>query len=175
MELVPIPGFEGLYSITREGKIWREPKSSGNGHQLKGKWAKLSSNSFGYLFVSLSYMDRKYLFAVHKLVLETFVGSCPVGMECCHNNGICTDNRVENLRWDTRLSNHLDAMKHGTCLVGEKHSGSKLTEQQVRQIIYEHRTNLFSGVNIGKQFGVSSSQISNIIHGVSWKHIWRCL
>ena len=35
---------------------------------------------------------------VHRLVLEAFVGPNPPGLECCHNNGDPSDNRVENLR-----------------------------------------------------------------------------
>jgi hypothetical protein len=50
---------------------------------------------------------------VHRLVLETFVGPCPDGMECCHNNGDPADNRLENLRWDTLSSNAYDRVEHG--------------------------------------------------------------
>lgn len=48
---------------------------------------------------------------VHALVLETFVGPRPDGMECCHwkpapDGGY--DNRLMNLRWDTRSANAYD-------------------------------------------------------------------
>lgn len=51
---------------------------------------------------------------VHRLVLTTFVGDCPDGMEGCHNNGNARDNRLSNLRWDTPLANCDDIRKHGT-------------------------------------------------------------
>ena len=38
---------------------------------------------------------------VHRLVLETFVGAAPAGMEGCHNDGNRFNKRLENLRWDT--------------------------------------------------------------------------
>jgi hypothetical protein len=43
-----------------------------------------------------------------------FVGPAPEGMEGCHYNGDPTDNRLENLRWDTRKANVADAIRHGT-------------------------------------------------------------
>lgn len=51
---------------------------------------------------------------VHRLVLDAFVGPCPDGMEGCHNNGNPADNRVENLRWDTRSANVIDIRERRT-------------------------------------------------------------
>lgn len=51
---------------------------------------------------------------VHRLVLSAFTGPCPPGMECCHNDGDPSNNRPENLRWDTRSSNARDKRVHGT-------------------------------------------------------------
>lgn len=50
---------------------------------------------------------------VHTAVLLAFVGERPEGLEACHNNGIPSDNRLENLRWDTRSSNRRDTILHG--------------------------------------------------------------
>lgn len=49
---------------------------------------------------------------IHRLVLEAFVGPCPSGMEACHNNGDPADNRLENLRWDTKSANMFDRSNH---------------------------------------------------------------
>lgn len=50
---------------------------------------------------------------VHQLVLEAFVGPRPEGMEACHWNDVCTDNRLENLRWDTTSANRHDQVRNG--------------------------------------------------------------
>ena len=66
------------------------------------------------LYVRLSLDGKSRIRYVHTLVLEAFVGPRPEGMECCHNNGDCHDNRLENLRWDTPKANGEDMVKHGT-------------------------------------------------------------
>ena len=47
-------------------------------------------------------------------LLEAFVGPCPSGQEACHANDDPRDNRLENLRWDTRSANALDSVRNGT-------------------------------------------------------------
>lgn len=69
-------------------------------------------HSSGHLYVDL-YNPRRRV-AVHRLVLEAFVGPAAEGQECCHNNGEPQDNRLVNLRWDSRLSNIDDMVKHGS-------------------------------------------------------------
>lgn len=44
----------------------------------------------------------------HRLVLETFVGPCPEGMQCRHLDGVGTNNDVANLRWGTASENRRD-------------------------------------------------------------------
>jgi hypothetical protein len=68
----------------------------------------------GHLVVDLRNGGKRRMAKVHQLVLEAFVGSRPGGMEGCHNNGDGTDNRVENLRWDTPSENNFDLVRHGT-------------------------------------------------------------
>ena len=50
---------------------------------------------------------------MHCLVLEAFIGLRPKNMECCHNDGNPQNNDLTNLRWDTKLSNAKDRIKHG--------------------------------------------------------------
>ena len=64
--------------------------------------------SMGYNRLRLYKNGKGYNKLVHRLVLEAFEGKCPDGMEACHNNGNKIDNRLENLRWDTRSNNIKD-------------------------------------------------------------------
>lgn len=63
----------------------------------------------GYVLVSIN----KKLRAVHRLVLEAFVGPCPPDMEARHV--LVRDksnNRLENLAWGTRFENAQDCKRH---------------------------------------------------------------
>lgn len=54
--------------------------------------------------------DRK----VHQLVLEAFVGPRPEGFVGCHWDDDPSNNRLENLRWDTESANRFDSVRNGT-------------------------------------------------------------
>lgn len=125
----------------------------------------------GYEVVQLWKNNKGYMKLVHRLVLETFVGRCPKGMQCCHNDSNKVNNRLENLRWDTPKNNHADAIKRGThaCLLrGEKSGGAKLTNKQIQIIKNLNKyTNLFHK-QIAKMFGVHQSTITRIINNTTW-------
>ena len=91
----------GRHLVSNLGRVWSV------------HWGRLmggAPNERGYHVVVLGKVHVK----VHRLVLETFVGPCPDGMECLHINGDPGDNRVENLRWGTHAENMQDSLAHGT-------------------------------------------------------------
>lgn len=116
---LPVPGYEGYYEVSDHGRVRSLPRAvqyTGRGTwRLRGRMLTLqSSRKSPYLRVPLSRGGKVVTTLVHRLVLETFVGPCPPGMECCHNDGNPCNNPVSNLRWDTRTANSLDAVRHGT-------------------------------------------------------------
>jgi len=67
----------------------------------------------GYLYATLRDGERRRKAAVAVLVLEAWRGLRPgPGYEACHNNGVRTDNRLSELRWDTRDANVADMQRH---------------------------------------------------------------
>lgn len=120
----PIPGFEGFYDVSSIGQVRSHPRHypvERKGKTFiqfrKGQLMKLRETRHGYLEVRLRARSRGTANSanlVHKLVLEAFIGPRPAGMQCCHNNGKRTDNRVSNLRWDTPSANMQDCIRHGT-------------------------------------------------------------
>jgi hypothetical protein len=114
--LKEIPGFEGLYGVTDKGRVWSASRTSAQGHRLQGQWLCPIVTDNGHLRVSLRKEGRPRNFYIHRLVLSAFVGPCPIGSECCHNNGNPADNRLDNLRWDTKSANAKDSVIHGALL-----------------------------------------------------------
>ena len=93
---------------------------------------------------------------IHRLVLEAFVGPCPVGMECRHLDSDKSNNRADNLTWGTPKQNMQDRVKV------EGHLGGawkiKLTDEQVCDILKDGRT--YS--EIARYYGVSVNGICAI-------------
>ena len=159
----PIPGFP-KYKITKDGRIWSLYRG--------GRWLSLTENMHGRLRVSLYKNGEQHHKEVHRLVLETFVGPCPDGMQSCHNNGNKTDNLINNLRWDTSSNNHKDTVKHGTSPFGNGESNirSKLKERDVINIIHLYNTKLFSQQEVANMYKISQTMVSHILNRRRWKH-----
>ena len=169
----PIENFKDYY-ITSSGEVW----------SIKRKKFLKPGISHGYLQVSLSKGNKKHTKKIHRLVLEAFVGPCPDGMETCHNNDVKTDNRLENLRWDTHLANTHDAINHNKHPArrtglraggpsGEQHYRAKLTEEQVKVIFHTYHDGAANQYELAAAFNVGQDEISKIVNKKTWKHIWR--
>ena len=169
-----IPGFMN-YEITRDGRIWSKPRKDRRGNNRRGKWLKLTKGSRGYLHLSLCAEGKIYTRSVHQLVLETYVGPCPPGMETRHLDGTRTNNQLDNLCWGTKVENTQDQVRHGTFSDrrGEKHGGAKLTESIVILIrqLWSIRWMGVTQTELADMFGVSRRNIAYIVHRKSWTHI----
>lgn len=168
-----IPGFPN-YEITSTGDV----RSRQNRAHKGICWLRESLNACGYRTVLLYRGGWQYRKLVHRLVLETFVGPCPKGMEGCHNNGIRTDNRLANLRWDTRSGNHRDAVKHGTApglrdKRGERNPRARLRSVDVTEIIKRYREGTTTQIELSERFGIGRTQVNNILCGRSWQHLQK--
>ena len=164
--LVTIPNFPN-YAITKDGRVW-----SKRFH----RWLKSCKNTHGYIVIALCRNKKHFTERIHRLILETFVGVCPNGKQCRHLNGIKTDNRLENLCWGTPRENGQDTKKHGNHIginEGIENGQSKLIEQDIRIIIYMHRTGEFTQREIANIYNVTDATVSKIINKKLWKHIWR--
>ncbi len=132
-----------------------------------------SNNKYGRLEIGLCKNGKRKHFYVHRLVLTAFVGSCPKGMEGCHNNGKADDNRVANLRWDTHKNNNQDRELHGHTAKGSKNGLAKLTEEQVKEIRakYKYKSKDTNTSTLAKEYGVCNQEINNIVTNKYWKHV----
>lgn len=166
-----IPNFPN-YAITKDGRVWSKKRVTLSHYSVKGKWLKPRQTTAGYCEAVLFCVGKEYKKAVHRLVLETYVGPCPPGMECRHLDGNSLNNRLNNLKWGTHQENVQDAIKQKTFAMGENHFYAKLKASDVRIIIYVALTGLFTHQEIADQYGVQQSCISRILQRKRWGHIW---
>jgi hypothetical protein len=180
---LPIPDFPG-YEVSDLGRVRSYWKGVGQPPGVQGqipggktiadtpqRLLKGSLDKGGYHRVILSKEGKHHHFKTHALVLDTFIGPCPPGMQGCHGDGIRTHNWLSNLRWDSCKNNHHDRLGHGTAPSGERNGQSVLTETDVIQIRALFAQGGYSKRNLGEMFNVSPSNIGHIIHRQSWTHL----
>ena len=157
-----IPGFPH-YLISISGKVWSKCRS---------KWLhSCFTNKWGHMGVQLGRGHKKH---IHRLVLETFIGPCPKGMECRHLDGNPQNNNLSNLKWDTHINNMRDKKMHGTNRYNqcESNGRAKLSNDNVRMIVYMYRTGLFRIIDIAKLYKLRWQRVYQIITGRQWKNLW---
>lgn len=165
-----VVGAEGFYEVSNVGRVRSITRMVLVGFGCKrlhvGRVLKQFARQ-GYLVVNLSVEGIKWSIETHRLVLEAFTGLPPMYHEACHGNGIRSDNRIENLRWDTRAANMRDMDAHGKRCKGEASPNAKLTEELVRMI----RSSDESSAEISLRVGVSPEAISKARRRFTWKHV----
>jgi protein gp37 len=151
-----IPGYEG-YSVTTHGEVLGKRSDTRGG-------LKLDAGEQGHLRAPLyraaGHSPKREL--VHRLVLTAFVRPPRLGEQACHRNGDPSDNRLSNLYWGTQGDNWRDRLTHGN-----GRSYQKLSEQQVSQIRERHAAGQ-SAYSMAKDYGVSDTQIRNIVMNRQW-------
>ena len=163
---LPIAGYEGIYDVSSLGRVRSHYR---NGKHSEDRCLKPFMRR-RYPCVNLRKHLRAKSIPIHRLVLETFIGKRPLGMQCGHSNGNCNDARLCNLRWITQVENEHDKRQHGTALLGERHHQAKVTNEQARHIA---QSQLPTRV-LSKQYSLSRSQIQRIRNGSYWKEIVQC-
>lgn len=163
-----IPGFGGTYQISSAGRVRRAKPSKnqfGMGHLFKA-----SPDPFGYCCVTLTKSCGRHKRArVHVLMLEAFIGPRPQGHDGSHKNGVRTDNRLENLCWETSSDNHRRKLEHGTLQHGEKHKLAKLTWNKVADI----RRRIAGGerqADLAREYGVTEQLVYLVKKHKAWLH-----
>jgi len=158
-------------------EIWKEYKGyliSNKGKIIgrKGKIIKPFTVGKGYLCFVIGHKIKVY---VHRMVALLFIPNPKNKKTVNHKNGIKTDNRVENLEWNTYSENNQHAydlnLKKANPKVGSENHMSKLSEEDVFVIrgLLEHTT--LSRKIICVIFGINDRSVSNIKLKKTWKHI----
>lgn len=152
-----VAGWEGKYQVS----------SLGNVRGIKrGKILKKMYTPDGYHSLSLcnGKMTTK---TVHRLVAQAFIPNPENKPEVNHKNHIRTDNRAENLEWNTHIENIDYTVNNNKHAFGERHSRARLKESDVIDIL----TSSLSNEELAVKYGLKRNSVVCIRLRKCWKHI----
>jgi len=154
MPLRWVPGYEGDYAVTDDGKIYSY--RSGSAYRMN-----VSKDADGYEQLIFSLNGNKDRWFVHRLILEAFSEKDGDGKVTRHLNGVRDDNRLENLKYGTVKENADDSFEHGT-------SSEKLSESEVVEIRKRHVNHGTPLPEIRGEYDLETPTASMIVTGRRW-------
>jgi hypothetical protein len=133
--------------------------------KLKGKLKTITTNTQGYSYVSFNEGNV----VVHRLVALTFIPN-PKNKRCVnHINGIKTDNRVENLEWNTNSENNQHAYTFLNKIGSYSGKTNELHPQSKKVFQYDLQGNFIkefpSASEAGRQLKLSYNSICEVCRG----------
>ncbi len=135
----PVPGWEGLYSVSSHGRVRSEARITrrrdGITKTVPERILRPGKTLRGYAQVNLKKPGFNRVVMISHLVAEAFLGPRPHGQIVRHGPAGRQNDHASNLSYGTyRENNGPDKRRDGTAQIGEKNPMSKLTEDAVRFI-----------------------------------------
>lgn len=164
--------FDEYSLIGNDGSVWTRWRKKHIRQRVEDWWlddvytrvqAETPRPDSGYVSIRIHGVRQ----LLHIVVLETFVGACPVGMQCRHLDGNSSHNWLSNLCWGTQSENEADKRLHGTDQRGERNGWALLTEREVRQLKLRFKAGEDVRV-LEAEYGTTTRRILN---GKVWRHV----
>lgn len=162
----PVPGYEGVYSITPDGRMWMHSRIlvyDTHDFEIAGLWKKPHVTAKGYWRYAVQDGDKVRTLRVHRLVASAYIPNPDDLPEVNHINGDKANNHVSNLEWATRKKNMAHA--HQTGLIKRKLDPDKVREIRRRRANGEERDVLAA------EFGVRAEAIRRAVRRETWAHV----
>lgn len=167
-----IPGWEGIYQISNEGRCRRMVAGQGT---CVGKIVKPKRSGWKgqYLSFSLSRDNRPSQIYAHRAVLIAFVGAPPTDQhQANHRDGNKHNNHVDNLEWVTPFENQRHRYESlGKTQDGEANGFNKYSENIIRQVITLYNSGSYTQREIARITGVDYRYVNAIVHRRAWKSL----
>ena len=161
--------YEGLYEVSDLGRVRSVDRDvvylNGQVRHYNGQIMKQTINKqHNRPAVNLIKDKKRHSKYPHILVAEAFIGERPEGYDVCHIDGDCTNNRLENLRYDTKSQNSIDMYRYGG-----KNGNGKLSIEQVLEIRRLYATGKYKQCELAKKYNVRQTNISHIVRRISYQ------
>jgi len=165
-----IPGYEGLYAVTEDGKVWSYPKPCSSKF---GKWMKLQlmcndrdRNKAHYQYTVGLYKNKKRKsYQVHRLVGLTYIPNPDNLPQINHKDGnplMLPDNHVSNLEWADGFGNMQHAQTNG--LMPQHTEKQKLGRSKAGK-----KTGAMNGMKSRRMFTMAEADCIRKIHKITQK------
>jgi len=167
-----IIGFEDLYSIYSDGRIFSKPKPLSRGNKFIG--LKPSKGNW-YVNVVLIKNNKKYLMSVHTLVATHFIPNPNDKPQVNHKDGDKSNNDVNNLEWCTASENTQHAFDTKLCTRDHRiHDVVRtISMNTAREIRHIRETKKYTYKKLAEMFNVSSDTVGDIVRGETYKEKWE--
>jgi len=109
----PVCGYEGIYSVTDDGRVYSHARIDARGNRRNGKWLKAIPDGDGYLRVHLCVNAVRIKKGIHRLVASAFLKNPSSLPAINHKDNDKTNNSVDNLEWVTMEDNSRKAYNDG--------------------------------------------------------------
>lgn len=147
VEMRPIPGYEGIYSATTDGRIYRHTTE-----KRKGYFLKLRTSTV-YQRVPIWKEGERVDYYVHRLVALAFLPNPENKPQVNHINNRKHDNRLENLEWVTKKENWEHARDYGV------YKGIMLSDEEKLRLGILYSSGVYKKKDLAREFGISRSSV----------------
>ena len=155
-----IPGFEGQYAITQDGRVWS--------HKTQ-KWRVPRLGRYCTVTLSLPGRRLKAVY-VHRVLAMAWIPNPESKPQVNHIDGNKMNNRVENLEWVTRKENTRHAWQAGLCEKTRKANSKPVQCVETGEVF-------LSAAAAAKALGYNLSTIASAVGrgtrsaGLHWRYV----
>jgi hypothetical protein len=161
-EWFDIPGYEGVYQITKDGKVL-----SLKSNKLIKTYIYPSPDN--YVRINLRKDHQTKICYIHRLLAETFIPN-PLNKPCINHIDCNKENNdLSNLEWVTRHENIRHAFNNH--LIGIR-TRRKLDLKKVQEVLDLNKSGMKAS-EIAKLYQVSLTTVKCVIRGDSWAQVKR--
>lgn len=170
----PVPGYEGIYEITREGRLFSLDRVTSGKHgsqQVVGREIKpIEHKGHGYFVVNLAKNGKVKQHRLHILVARVFIPNPENKPTVNHEDGLKARNGADNLTWMTHEEQMLHAAAMKLTALGDRNGSTRVLEVMLIGL----RDRVLTGEliqDLADEIGVNRNTIAKALtraFGTSW-------